>query len=196
MENTKLIELRRAYETELAAGRYSTAEQVCWRALEICGYGGPRRKFSYWLTSVRLKTGMVEEEWLWQWACSLADIYYELGRYSEAEPVYARLAVIWMSSPSEFKGRAAKPHSVLPELLRKLAGAEAFVGKEQRAGNHWKLAKKLSGKCNGVSAGLSLRSLDGGKIPAPATILRGATSRKLFSRWESIAARRRFWRGR
>jgi hypothetical protein len=196
MENTKLIELRRAYETELAAGRYSTAEQVCWRALEICGFGGPRRKFSYWLTSVRLKTGMVEEESLWQWACSLADIYYELGRYSEAEPVYARLAVIWMSSPSEFKGRAAKPHSVLPELLRKLAGAEAFVGKEQRAGNHWKLAKKLSGKCNGVSAGLSLRSLDGGKIPAPATILRGATSRKLFSRWESIAARRRFWRGR
>jgi hypothetical protein len=196
MENTKLIELRRAYETELAAGRYSTAEQVCWRALEICGFGGPRRKFSYWLTSVRLKTGMVEEESLWQWACSLADIYYELGRYSEAEPVYARLAVIWMSSPSEFKGRAAKPHSVLPELLRKLAGAEAFVGKEQRAGNHWKLAKKLSGKCNGVSAGLSLRSLDGGKISAPATILRGATSRKLFSRWESIAARRRFWRGR
>jgi len=196
MENTKLIELRRAYETELAAGRYSTAEQVCWRALEICGYGGPRRKFSYWLTSVGLKTGMVEEESLWQWACSLADIYYELGRYSEAEPVYARLAVIWMSSPSEFKGRAAKPHSVLPELLRKLAGAEAFVGKEQRAGNHWKLAKKLSGKCNGVSAGLSLRSLGGGKIPAPATILRGATSRKLFSRWEAIAARRRFWRGR
>jgi hypothetical protein len=196
MENTKLIELRRAYETELAAGRYSTAEQVCWRALEICGYGGPRRKFSYWLTSVGLKTGMVEEESLWQWACSLADIYYELGRYSEAEPVYARLAVIWMSSPSELKGRAAKPHSVLPELLRKLAGAEAFVGKEQRAGNHWKLAKKLSGKCNGVSAGLSLRSLDGGKIPAPATILRGATSRKLFSRWEAIAARRRFWRGR
>ena len=196
MENTKLIELRRAYETELAAGRYSTAEQVCWRALEICGYGGPRRKFSYWLTSVGLKTGMVEEESLWQWACSLADIYYELGRYSEAEPVYAKLAVIWMSSPSEFKGRAAKPHSVLPELLRKLAGAEAFVGKEQRAGNHWKLAKKLSGKCNGVSAGLSLRSLDGGKIPAPATIFRGATSRKLFSRWEAIAARRRFWRGR
>jgi len=196
MENTKLSELRRAYETGLAAGRYSTAEQVCWRALEICGFGGPRRKFSYWLTSVRLKRGMVEEESLWQWACSLADIYYELGRYSEAEPVYARLAVIWMSSPSEFKGRAAKPHSVLPELLRKLAGAEAFVGKEQRAGNHWKLAKKLSGKCNGVSAGLSLRSLDGGKIPAPATILRGATSRKLFSRWESIAASRRFWRGR
>ena len=196
MENTKLIELRRAYETELAAGRYSTAEQVCWRALEICGYGGPRRKFSYWLTSVGLKTGMVEEESLWQWACSLADIYYELGRYSEAEPVYARLAVIWMSSPSEFKGRAAKPHSVLPELLRKLAGAEAFVGKEQRAGKHWKLAKRLSGKCNGVSASLSLRSLDGSKMPAPATILRGATSRKLFSRWEAIAARRRFWRGR
>jgi hypothetical protein len=195
MENTKLIELRRAYETELAAGRYSTAEQVCWRALEICGYGGPRRKFSYWLTSVRLKNGMVEEESLWQWACSLADIYYELGRYSEAEPVYARLAVIWMSSPSELKGRTAKGHSVLPELLRKLAGAEAFVGKEQRAGKHWKLAKKLSGKCN-VSAGLSLRSLAGGKMPAPATILRGATSRKLFSRWESIAGRRRFWRNR
>jgi hypothetical protein len=196
MENTKLIELRRAYETELTAGRYSTAEQVCWRALEICGYGGPRRKFSYWLTSVRLKKGMVEEESLWQWACSLADIYYELGRYSEAEPVYARLAMIWMSSPSELNGRGAKAHSVLPELLRKLAVAEAFVGKEQRAGNHWKLAKKLSGKCNGVSAGLSLRSLDGSKMPAPAAILRGATSRKLFSRWESIAARRRFWRSR
>jgi tetratricopeptide (TPR) repeat protein len=196
MENTKLVELRRAYETELAAGRYSTAEQVCWRALEICGYGGPRRKFSYWLTSVRLNKGMVEEESLWQWACSLADIYYELGRYSEAEPVYARLAVIWMSSPSELKGRAAKAHSVLPELLRKLAGAEAVMGKERRAGKHWKLAKKLSGKCNGVSAGLSLRSLDGGKMPAPAAILRGATSRKLFSRWESIAARRRSRRSR
>jgi hypothetical protein len=196
MENTRLIELRRAYKTELTAGRYSTAEQVCWRALEICGYGGPRRKFSYWLTSVGLKKGMLEEESLWQWACSLADIYYELGRYSEAEPVYARLAVIWMSSPSELKGRAAKAHSVLPELLRKLAGAEAVMGKERRAGKHWKLAKKLSGKCNGVSAGLSLRSLDGGKMPAPATILRGATSRKFFSRWESIAARRRFRRSR
>jgi hypothetical protein len=196
MENTKLIELRRAYETELTAGRYSTAEQVCWRALEICGYGGPRRKFSYWLTSVGLKTGMVEEESLWQWACSLADIYYELGRYSEAEPVYARLAVIWMSSPSELKGRAAKAHSVLPELLRKLAAAEAVMGKERRAGKHWKLAKKLSGKCNGVSASLSLRSLDGGKMPASAAILRGATSRKLFSRWESIAARRRSRRSR
>jgi tetratricopeptide (TPR) repeat protein len=195
MENTKLIELRRAYETELAAGRYSTAERVCWRALEICGYTGPRRKFSYWLTSVRLKNGMVEEESLWRWACSLADIYYELGRYSEAEPVYARLAVIWMSSPSELRGRGAKGHSALPELLRKLAGAEAFVGKEQRAGKHWKLAKKLSGKCN-VAVGLSLRSLNGGKMPAPATILRGATSRKLFSRWESIAGRRRFWRNR
>jgi tetratricopeptide (TPR) repeat protein len=196
MENTKLIELRRAYEAELAAGRYSTAEQVCWRALEICGYGGPRRKFSYWLTSVRSKKGMAGAESLWQWACSLADIYYELGRYSEAEPVYARLAVIWMSSPSELKGRGAKAHSVLPELLRKLAVAEAFVGKEQRAGNHWKLAKELSGKCNGVSAGLSRRSLNGSKMPAPATISRGATSRKLFSRWESITAHRRFRRSR
>src|SRR5260370_27124022 len=137
MENTKLIELRRAYETELAAGRYSTAEQVCWRALEICGYGGPRRKFSYWLTSVRLKKAMAEEKSLWQWACSLADIYYDLGRYSEAEPVYARLAVIWMSSPSELKGRAAKAHSVLPELLRKLACPERFLGNEDATRKHW-----------------------------------------------------------
>src|SRR5260370_41845746 len=103
MENTKLIELRRAYETELAAGRYSTAEQVCWRALEICGFGGPRRKFSYWLTSVRLKTGMVglktgrvEEESVGQWACSLADIYYARGRDSAAEPGSSRRAAIWI----------------------------------------------------------------------------------------------------
>jgi tetratricopeptide (TPR) repeat protein len=196
MEYTKLIELRRAYKTELAAGRYSTAEQVCWRALEICGYRGSHRGFSYWLTSGRLDKGMAEEESLWQWACSLADIYYELGRYAEAEPIYARLAVMWMSSPSDLKGRASKTHSVLSDLLRKLAGAEAFIGKERRAGKHWKLAKKLSGKCNGVSAGLSLRSLDGGKMPATTTILRGATSRKLFSRWQSISARRRFWRNR
>src|SRR5258708_19142166 len=101
---------------------------------------------------------------------------------------------MWMGATWELKGRAAKAHSVLPELLRKLAGAEAFVGKEQRAGKHWKLAKKLSGKCNGVSAGLSLRSLDVVTSRRRHTISRGATSRKLFSRWESIAAHRRFRR--
>src|SRR5258708_12277846 len=112
---------------------------------------------------------MAEEKSLWQWACSLADIYYDLGRYSEAEPVYARLAVIWMSSPSELKGRAAKAHSVLPELLRKLAGAEAFVGKEHPAGKHWKLAKKLSGKCNGLSPAPSPRALSAPQTPPPPT---------------------------
>ena len=196
MENTKLIELRRAYDKELAAGRYSTAEQVCWRALETYGCGGPHSKFSYWLTSLRLKKGATEEEPLWQWACSLADIYYELGRYSEAEPIYARLAVIWMSSPADLKEKASKAHSVLPELLRKLAGAEAFVGKERRAGKHWKLAKKLSGKSKGVSVDLPSSSLAGGKLAATTILLRGATSRKLFSRWESIAVRRRSWRNR
>src|SRR5258707_9947909 len=99
MENTKLIELRRVYETELAAGRYSTAEQVCWRALEICGYGGPPREFSYWITSLRFKKGMGDEEAVWQRAYSLAGIYYELGRNSEAAPAYARLPVLWMRSP-------------------------------------------------------------------------------------------------
>src|SRR5258708_14251022 len=98
---------------------------------------------------------------------------------------------MWMGATWELKGRAAKAHSVLPELLRKLAGAEAFVGKEQPAGKHWKLAKKLSGKCNGVSAGLSLRSLHGGKMPPPATISSAATSRKLISSLERIPAHRR-----
>jgi hypothetical protein len=147
MENTKLIELRRVYATELAAGRYSSAEQVCWLALEICGYRGPRQKFSYWLTFARLKGGKVEQEGcLWQWACSLADIYYELGKYSEAEPVYARLAVLWMSLPPELKERTSETRGLLPDLLRRLAGAEAFVGKERRAKKHWTLAKTLSGK--------------------------------------------------
>jgi hypothetical protein len=145
MENTKLIELRRVYATELAAGRYSSAERVCWHALEICGYRGPRPKFSYWLSSARLKESVWEEVWLWQWACFLADIYYELGKYTEAEPVYARLAVLWMSLPSELKGRA-ETRALLPDLLRKLAAAEAFIGKEWRAGKHWTLAKVLSGK--------------------------------------------------
>src|SRR6201986_641708 len=105
MENTKLIELRRVYATELAAGRYSSAEQVCWLALEICGYRGGGRKFSDWLTSTRLKEGSREEvAWLWMWARFLGDIYYELGKYSEAEPVYARLAVLWISLPSELNG--------------------------------------------------------------------------------------------
>jgi hypothetical protein len=146
MENTKLIELRRVYATELAAGRYSSAEQVCWLALEICGYRGARRKFSYWLTFTRLKEGPWEEiAWSWKWACLLADIYYELGKYSEAEPVYARLAVLWVSLPSELKGQA-ETRALLPDLLRKLAAAEAFIGKERRAGKHWTLAKVLSGK--------------------------------------------------
>lgn len=195
MENTRLIELRGVYAKELATGRYLTAEQVCWRALEICGYRGSRRKFSYWLTTARLQVGMMAGgESLWQWACLLADIYYGLGRYSEAEPIYAPLAVMWMSSTSDLMG--AKSHSVLPDLLRKLAGAEAFIGKERRAGKHWKLAKQLSGKSNGVSAGLSLRSLEGGRMSMTPTSLRGPTSSRLFGRWESIAVHRRFWRNR
>lgn len=195
MENTRLIELRRLYEKELATGRYSTAEQVCWRALEICGYRGSRRKFNYWLTTARLNVGMeVEEEWLCQWACSLADIYYGLGRYPEAEPIYARLAVMWMSSPSNLMG--AKTHSVLPDLLRKLAGAEAFIGKERRAGRHWELAKQLSGKSKGASARFSSRSVEGGRMSLMPAILRGPTSRGLFSRWDSMTGQRRFWRNR
>jgi hypothetical protein len=147
MENTKLVELRRAYANEVAAGRYSSAEQVCWLALEICGYRGPRREFSYWLTTAQVKAGKVEQErYLWQWACFLADIYYELGKYSEAEPVYARLAVLWMSLPFEWKEQTSDTRGLLPDLLRRLAGAEAFVGKERRAKKHWILAKTLSGK--------------------------------------------------
>jgi hypothetical protein len=195
MENTRLTELRKVYAKELATGRYLTAEHVCWRALEICGYRGSRRKFSYWLTTARLKVGaMAVEESLWQWAGLLADIYYGLGRYSEAEPIYARLAVIWMSSTPDLM--RAKTNSVLPDLLRKLAGAEAFIGKERRAGKHWKLAKQLSGKSNGVSASSSLRSLEGGRMSMTPTILRDPTSRRLFSRWDSIITHRRFWRSR
>jgi hypothetical protein len=155
MENTRLIELRRSYATELAAGRYSTAEQVCWDALEICGYRGACRKFSYWLDSARLKESLPEEVVrIWQWACFLADIYYELGRYSEAEPLYARLAALWMSLSSESKGRAGT-RALLPDLLRKLAASEAFIGKERRAGKHWTLAKVLSGKL------ISAQTMDG-----------------------------------
>src|ERR1700730_2552825 len=195
MENTRLIELRGVYAKALATGRYLTGEQVCWRALEICGYRGSRRKFSYWLTTARMKVGMMaEEESLWQWAGLLADIYYGLGRYSEAEPIYARLAVMWMSSTPDLM--EAKSHSVLPDLLRKLAGAEAFIGKERRAGKHWKVAKQLSGKSNGVSAGLSLRSFEGGRMSMTPTILRDPTSKRLFSRWEPIIFHRRFWRNR
>ncbi len=80
MENTRLIELRGVYAKELATGRYLTAEQVCWRALEICGYRGSRRKFSYWLTTARLKVGMMaEEESLWEWACLLAGYLLRAG---------------------------------------------------------------------------------------------------------------------
>jgi len=195
MENTRLIELRGVYAKELATGRYLTAEQVCWRALEICGYRGSRRKFSYWLTTARLQVGMMaEEESLWQWACLLADIYYGLGRYSEAEPIYARLAVMWMSSTPDLMG--VKAHSVLADLLRKLAGAEAFIGKERRAGKHWKLAKQLAGKSKGVSADFSSRSVEGGRMSVTPAILRGPTSSRLFSRWESVITHRRFWRNR
>ena len=195
MENTRLIELRGVYAKELATGRYLTAEQVCWRALEICGYRGSRRKFSYWLTTARLQVGMMaEEESLWQWAGLLADIYYGLGRYSEAEPIYAWLAVMRMSSTPDLMG--AKTHPVLPDLLRKLAGAEAFIGKERRAGKHWKLAKQLAGRSKGVSADFSSRSLGSGRMSMTPTILRGPTSSRLFGRWESVVNRRRFWRNR
>jgi hypothetical protein len=189
MENTKLIELRKGYEKELIAGRYSSAEQVCWDALEICGYRGPHREFSYWLTSAGLKEGTPEEAvWLWQWACLLADIYYELGKYTEAEPVYARLAVLWMSLRSELKGRV-ETRALLPDLLRKLAAAEAFIGKERRAGKHWTLAKVLSGKRISAhtvaEATLATGSVDSGRTGA---------RRSLSSRSLSFTRHRRFRR--
>ena len=201
MENAKLIELRRAYDTELIAGRYSSAEQICWDALEICGFHRPHRKFSYWLTSAGLKEGPRQEAvWLWQWACLLADIYYELGKYTEAEPVYARLVVVWMAWPSEVKGQAFESRALLPDLLRKLAGAEAFVGKEWRAGKHWVLAKSLSGKSvmitapkrNGASfAGGSLLS---SRFGARSGLPRDGQVRSCFRRGKSFARRSRFRR--
>ena len=198
MENTKLIELRREYETELNAGRYSSAEQVCWDALEICGYRGSRWKFSQWLTSARLKEGIPEEEVsLWQWACLLADIYYELGKYSEAEPVYSRLAVLWMSLPSELKGRA-ETRALLPDLLRKLAVAEAFIGKEWRAGKHWTLAKVLSGKRISAHTVAEATSVTGlvcsGKDHVRRMLPREGPSRSSFRRRESFTRRGRFLR--
>ena len=200
MENTKLIELGRAYETELAAGRYSSAEQVCWHALEICGYRGPRQKFNHWLTTTHLKEGGREEAvWLWQWACLLADTYYELGRYTEAEPVYARLALVWMSLPSEFKGQASETRALLPDLLRKLAGAEAFIGKERRAGKHWVLAKRLSGrralisapKRNGAS--FTVGPLTSSRAGGPSTLSREGFGH-CFSRLQSFSRYSRFRR--
>jgi hypothetical protein len=192
MENTRLIELRRVYATEFASGRYSSAEQVCWHALELCGYRGPRPKFSYWLTSARQKESVREEVvWLWQWACFLADIYYELGKYSEAEPVYARLAVLWMSVPSELKERA-ETHALLPDLLRKLAAAEAFIGKERRAGKHWTLAKVLSGKQ------ISPQTVDGESFATGTDALRMLPrerhSRSASRRGGSLTRRNRFRR--
>jgi tetratricopeptide (TPR) repeat protein len=198
MENTRLIELRRAYATELAAGRYSSAERVCWHALEICGYRGPCRQFSYWLNSAQVKESMPEEVVrLWQWACFLADIYYELGKYTEAEPLYARLAILWISLSSELKGRV-ETRALLPDLLRKLAAAEAFIGKEWRAGKHWTLAKVLSGKQ------ISAQTIDGAAfaIGSPAnsrtgvrTMLPGeGHSRSSFRRGESFPRRNRFRR--
>ena len=198
MENTKLIELRRVYATELAAGRYSSAEQVCWLALENCGYRGARRKFSYWLTSTRLKEGTWKEvAWLWKWACFLADIYYELGKYSEAEPVYARLAVLWMSLPSELKGQA-ETRALLPDLLRKLAAAEAFIGKERRAGKHWTLAKVLSGKQISTQtvdgAAFAIGSADSSRTGARRMRPRQGHGRSSFRRVESFSRRNRFRR--
>jgi tetratricopeptide (TPR) repeat protein len=189
MENTRLIELRRAHATELAAGRYSSAEQVCWDALEICGYRGPCRKFSYWLNSAHLKESVPEEVVrLCQWARFLADIYYELGKYTEAEPLYAKLAVLWMSLSSESKGRA-ETRAQLPDLLRKLAAAEAFIGKERRAGKHWTLAKVLSGKQ------ISAQTMDGDNF-ALGSIEKGRTGarRSSSSRWQSSTRQRRFRR--
>jgi hypothetical protein len=196
MENTKLIELRRAYEKEVTAGRCSSAEQVCWDALEICGYRGPHRKFSYWLTSAGLKERMRQESvWLWQWACLLADIYYELGKYTEAEPVYARLAVLWVSLPSELKGRA-EARSLLPDLLRKLAAAEAFIGKEQRAGKHWTLAKVLSGKRISAhtvaEATFVTGTVGSGRGDVRRMLPREGPSRSSFRRGDSFARRVRF----
>jgi tetratricopeptide (TPR) repeat protein len=190
MENTKLIELRRVHATELAAGKYSSAEQVCWLALEICGYRGPHRKFSDWLTSVRLREGKMEQEGcLWQWACYLADIYYELGKYSEAEPLYARLAVLWMSLPSELKEQTSETRGLLPDLLRRLAGAEAFIGKERRAKKHWTLAKALSGKR------ISAQTLDRAAFTAGSFASGRISAGRSFSgRRQSLARYRRFRR--
>ena len=203
MEITKLTELRSAYEANVTEGRYSAAEEVCWRALEICGYRGSPRKLGDWLTTGRRRRDMHREEpALWQWAWLLAEAYYELGRYEEAEPVYAWLAAIWMESHSGLQSEVPTAGQVLPDLLRKLAGTQAFLGKERRAGEHWKLAERLSGQRNGVrvpkgdGVHLALRSSDGGRMPATTMISRGATARRLFSRWESIAAHRRFRRNR
>jgi hypothetical protein len=198
MENTRFIELRRTYDTELAAGRYSCAEQICWQAIEICGYRGPRRQFSCWLSSAGSKAGLgVEAVCLWEWAGLLADIYYELGRYAEAEPVYAWLVVVWMSLPRELKGYASGTRALLPDLLRKLAGTEAFVGKEQRAGKHWVMAKRLSGKRAVVSAlERNGTSFAVGSLPSRARVT--DTLREGFgygfSRWPSLSRHRRFRR--
>jgi hypothetical protein len=199
MENTKLIGLRMSYDIELAAGRYSCAEQVCWHALEICGYCGARQQFSCWLISAGSKAGLgVEAVWLWEWAGLLADIYYELGQYAEAEPVYAWLAVVWMGLPAELKSDASGMRALLPDLLRKLAGAEAFVGKEQRAGKHWLMAKRLSGKRVVVSAeDRNGTSFAVGTLPITragvANTQRDGFGHR-FSQWPSISRNRRFRR--
>jgi hypothetical protein len=200
MENTRLIELRSAYDTELAAGRYSCAEQICWHALEMCGYRGPRRQFSCWLISAPPKVGLgVEEVRLWEWACLLADIYYELGKYAEAEPVYAWLAVVWISLPAELKSKNSGARGLLPDLLRKLAGAEAFVGKEQRAGKHWMMAKRLSGNRAVVCAPeRNETSLAVGSLPSSRGGVANSPAREgfghSFGRWQSLSRNRRFRR--
>lgn len=199
MENTRLIELRRTYDTELTAGRYSCAEQICWQAIDICGYHGPRPQFSCWLSTKGSKAGPgVEAVGLWEWAGLLADIYYELGQYAEAEPVYACLAGVWMSLPRELKGYASGTRVLLPELLRKLAGTEAFVGKEQRAGKHWMMAKRLSGKRAVVSApertgtSFAVGSLPNSRARVTDTLREGFGHG--FSRRPSLSRNRRFRR--
>jgi hypothetical protein len=202
MENTKLAELGRAYKAAVIAASYSTAEQTCWQALEICGFRGPRGKFSYWLTTGCPRAAINKHGPLWQWAYALADNYYELGRYLDAEPIYASLLVVWMSSQLSSKGQSARSHRLLPDLLRKLAGSEAFIGKERRAGQHWQLAKRLSGRARNVSVikedktNSTLIPTTSNRVASRTTMLKGGLGSSLFSRSGSLLGRRRFPRNR
>ena len=147
MENTNLTELFNLYEGYAADRRFSTAERICWQALEICGYKGPPLAFDYWLATT-LRNHSANRDQLLVWANFLADTYYERGMYAEAEPIYSQIVAILMASKmdSGVITRIALPE--LSDALRKLAGAEAFLAKTEEARLHWRLADDLPTKAH------------------------------------------------
>jgi len=115
-----LEQLFKLYEAYMAAKRYLQAEQVCLRALNLCGYQS------------------------WAWAYFLAETYYPRGMHAEAEPYYLFAA----------RELANKPlvHPTLPRCLMFLAYTEAFLGKEELAGEHWRQSMDYFARSKGLAS--------------------------------------------